>query len=218
MENFVTAYRVSEKCTADVDNNVGVQSHSGNWNVQHEYKGKCDTRSIQENPFGVHEVLHVRAITQRHLFSRFNHSELFNQQRYGGVLYSNISLMRNGGWVLTSSGGFFPFMVPFSVMHIGLQRIHLQILQAQRHMSQVCIPPHGLPRYTARFCNWVPVDTSQGDQQQIQCEVCNDFKRRNIKPIPFHCCVEDRVTLGFRGPSPAGPIERPGKSRVQVAS
>lgn len=48
MENFVTAYRVSEKCTADVDNNVGaelfaaVQSHSANWNVQQEYKGEHD--------------------------------------------------------------------------------------------------------------------------------------------------------------------------------
>ncbi|GLJ20463.1 hypothetical protein SUGI_0372310 [Cryptomeria japonica] len=83
-------------------------------------------------------------------------------------------------------------------------------------MPPVRIPLHGVPRYNARFCNWVQVDSSQRDHQQRQCEVCYDLKRRNIKPTPFHCCVKDKFTLGFRGPSPAGLIERPGKSSVQV--
>ncbi|GLJ35326.1 hypothetical protein SUGI_0710660 [Cryptomeria japonica] len=50
---------------------------------------------------------------------------------------------------------------------------------------------------------------------QSVCRVCSHFRRRNIQPIPFHCCVEDKVTMGFRGPSPFGPIERPSKRGVQ---
>lgn len=38
------------------------------------------------------------------------------------------------------------------------------------------------------------------------CEKCWMSKER---PIPFHFCVNDAITAGFRGPSPAGPIERP---------
>ncbi|GLJ35320.1 hypothetical protein SUGI_0710510 [Cryptomeria japonica] len=53
---------------------------------------------------------------------------------------------------------------------------------------------------------------------QSLCETCYVLKRRNIHPIPFHCCVEDTVTLGFRGPSPFGPIERPCKSDVKFES
>ncbi|GLJ35324.1 hypothetical protein SUGI_0710580 [Cryptomeria japonica] len=46
------------------------------------------------------------------------------------------------------------------------------------------------------------------------CQTCYVLKRWNIHPIPFHCCVEDKVALGFGGPSPFGPIERPGKLDV----
>ncbi|GLJ35322.1 hypothetical protein SUGI_0710550 [Cryptomeria japonica] len=53
---------------------------------------------------------------------------------------------------------------------------------------------------------------------QSLCQTCYVLKRRNIHPIPFHCCVEDKVTLGFRGPSPFGAIERPGKPDVQFES
>ncbi|KAI5083365.1 hypothetical protein GOP47_0003108 [Adiantum capillus-veneris] len=40
------------------------------------------------------------------------------------------------------------------------------------------------------------------------CQLCFECRRRNVTPIPFHWCVEDAVTNGFRGPSPAGPIGR----------
>ncbi|XP_057846682.2 uncharacterized protein LOC131056347 [Cryptomeria japonica] len=125
-----------------------------------------------------------------------------------------------------SSAGFFPSRVPFpspaapvsfTSRDINLQRMQSHILQAHHHEPQVRMTPHDLPRYNAGFCNWVPVVTTQGDHQQSLCEVCYDFKRRNIYPTPFHWCVQDRVTLGFRGPSPAGPIERPGKRRLRVA-
>lgn len=49
------------------------------------------------------------------------------------------------------------------------------------------------------------------------CQHCYRFQERKINPTPFHLCVHDRITNGFRGPSPAGPIERPGK-RVEAAA
>eukprot|EP00250_Pteridium_aquilinum_P006169 c16140_g1_i1 orf=256-1827(+) len=49
------------------------------------------------------------------------------------------------------------------------------------------------------------------------CQHCYRFQERKINPTPFHLCVHDRVTNGFRGPSPAGPIERPVK-RVEAAA
>ncbi|GLJ54431.1 hypothetical protein SUGI_1168990 [Cryptomeria japonica] len=119
-------------------------------------------------------------------------------------------------------------------MDINLERMQFefQILQAQKHHQlRSCIPPHDF------FCNWAPVLpfppftlmdhkpkpmlpvripphnlTSEGDVQQILCGICEDYKRRNMYPTPFHCCARDEVTLGFRGPSPAGAIERPRKS------
>ncbi|MCO5610365.1 hypothetical protein L7F22_064601 [Adiantum nelumboides] len=49
------------------------------------------------------------------------------------------------------------------------------------------------------------------------CQHCYRFQERKINPTPFHLCVHDQITNGFRGPSPAGPIERPGK-RVEAAA
>ncbi|GLJ35323.1 hypothetical protein SUGI_0710570 [Cryptomeria japonica] len=49
---------------------------------------------------------------------------------------------------------------------------------------------------------------------QSFCQTCYVLKRWNIHPIRFHCCVKDKVALGFGGPSPFGPIERPGKPDV----
>ncbi|KAH7296496.1 hypothetical protein KP509_26G025400 [Ceratopteris richardii] len=49
------------------------------------------------------------------------------------------------------------------------------------------------------------------------CQHCYRFQERKINPTPFHLCVHDRITNGFRGPSPAGPIERPDK-RVEAAA
>ncbi|ERN16136.1 hypothetical protein AMTRI_Chr11g95390 [Amborella trichopoda] len=47
------------------------------------------------------------------------------------------------------------------------------------------------------------------------CELCRESKER---PVPFHLCVYDAVTVGFRGPSPAGPIGRPRKGHVEAAA
>lgn len=125
-----------------------------------------------------------------------------------------------------SSAGFFPSRVPFhnaaatlgfTTRDISLQRIQAHLLQVQQREAQVRVPYHDLLRYSNGFCNWLPSVTVHEDQQHSICEVCYDCKRRNVNPTPFHWCVQDRITLGFRGPSPAGPIERPGKRRIQVA-
>lgn len=124
-----------------------------------------------------------------------------------------------------SSAGFFPSRVSFhntaaplafTTRDINLQRIQAHLLQVQQRESQVRVTFHDLLRYNNGFCNWLPA-VVHGDQQHSICEVCYDCKRKNVSPIPFHWCVQDRITLGFRGPSPAGPIERPGKRRIQVA-
>jgi hypothetical protein len=43
----------------------------------------------------------------------------------------------------------------------------------------------------------------------VPCQQCYKFQQSKINPPPFHLCVQDKITVGFRGPSPAGPIGRP---------
>ncbi|GLJ55676.1 hypothetical protein SUGI_1195970 [Cryptomeria japonica] len=76
-----------------------------------------------------------------------------------------------------------------------------------------------LPQMQSQYMKpYVVADVVQGrmagggfnsDYNSRGCEQCWMTKER---PVPFHCCVNDKVTLGFRGPSPAGPIERPVKA------
>eukprot|EP00249_Psilotum_nudum_P020277 c27634_g2_i1 orf=288-1688(-) len=54
-------------------------------------------------------------------------------------------------------------------------------------------------------------------QSSAVCGYCCSFKEKKINPMPFHLCAQDQVTMGFRGPSPAGPIERPVK-RLEAAA
>lgn len=51
--------------------------------------------------------------------------------------------------------------------------------------------------------------TGNSNSNSTLCEQCWMAKER---PVPFHCCVYDAVTSGFRGPSPAGPIKKPVKA------
>eukprot|EP00850_Spirogloea_muscicola_P017773 SM000156S02129 [mRNA] locus=s156:135284:137482:+ [translate_table: standard] len=50
------------------------------------------------------------------------------------------------------------------------------------------------------------------------CKFCSFCEEKNRGPPPFHWCVNDRVVIGFKGPSPAGPIGRPFKQPVDVAA
>jgi hypothetical protein len=50
------------------------------------------------------------------------------------------------------------------------------------------------------------------------CKLCCFCQERNIREPPFHWCVDDTILMGFRGPSPAGPIGRPGKWHMEAAA
>ncbi|KAH7444180.1 hypothetical protein KP509_02G068600 [Ceratopteris richardii] len=53
----------------------------------------------------------------------------------------------------------------------------------------------------------------------LYCQLCLECRKKQVTPIPFHWCVEDAVTDGFQGPSPAGPIGRQVKSlHVEAAA
>lgn len=50
------------------------------------------------------------------------------------------------------------------------------------------------------------------------CKFCIFCQQRKVDQKPFHSCPDDRVVVGFRGPSPAGPIGRPSKRHVEAAA
>lgn len=50
------------------------------------------------------------------------------------------------------------------------------------------------------------------------CKFCIFCQQRQVPQKPFHSCPDDRVVVGFRGPSPAGPIGRPSKRHVEAAA
>lgn len=60
-------------------------------------------------------------------------------------------------------------------------------------------------------------DNSRGENPKI-CKLCCILREKNSGPPPFHWCVDDTITKGFRGPSPAGPIGRPVKWHVEAAA
>uniref|UniRef100_A0A7I3ZV84 Uncharacterized protein n=1 Tax=Physcomitrium patens TaxID=3218 RepID=A0A7I3ZV84_PHYPA len=49
------------------------------------------------------------------------------------------------------------------------------------------------------------------------CKQCCLWQERNVAEPPFHWCVNDTITMGFRGSSSAGPMGRPGRRPVQAA-
>lgn len=103
-------------------------------------------------------------------------------------------------------------MAAFTVREPDFRRTNAQLFQMQAFSDT----------YQGAFGGYTGV---QGDihaatgRDHLCCHVCFDCKERNIFPIPFHWCVQDEVTIGFRGPSPAGPIERPAKANhVEAAA
>ena len=64
----------------------------------------------------------------------------------------------------------------------------------------------------------VNVNANANANQGLRCHVCFDCKNRNVTPIPFHWCVQDAVTKGFQGPSPAGPIGKREEQCVGTAA
>lgn len=92
---------------------------------------------------------------------------------------------------------------------------HYLNLQAQ-HSDQMQLNPQALSKMRGVVRNLAACENESHRPSGV-CQHCCTFRERNINPTPFHLCVHDRVTNGFRGPSPAGPIERPAK-RVEAAA
>lgn len=94
---------------------------------------------------------------------------------------------------------------------------HISHLQ-QQHQSplQGPISPLELSKLNGMLRGLVARD-SRGENTKI-CKFCCFLRERNIGPPPFHWCVDDAITKGFRGPSPAGPIGRPVKRHVEAAA
>ncbi|BBN11166.1 hypothetical protein MPTK1_5g09620 [Marchantia polymorpha subsp. ruderalis] len=102
----------------------------------------------------------------------------------------------------------------------------LTLQQAQAHIShlqqqhQTPLPgpmgPLELSKLNGMLRGLVARD-SRGENTKI-CKFCCFLRERNMGPPPFHWCVDDAITKGFRGPSPAGPIGRPVKRHVEAAA
>lgn len=98
---------------------------------------------------------------------------------------------------------------------------HISHLQQQHHHQQQyqqapAMTPLELSKLSGVLRGLVGRD-SRAENQKI-CKLCCFCRERNIAEPPFHWCVDDTITMGFRGPSPAGPIGRPGKRHVEAAA
>ncbi|EFJ30816.1 hypothetical protein SELMODRAFT_440415 [Selaginella moellendorffii] len=103
-----------------------------------------------------------------------------------------------------------------------LQEQQQQQQQQARHFNfqqqRIARPSPGSSSSIAPGGGGSVMDSGYGRSSEQFCQDCQSYKERNIRPPPFHCCINDRITAGFRGPSPAGPIERPIKRQVKAAA
>nr|PNR46561.1 hypothetical protein PHYPA_013680 [Physcomitrium patens] len=96
-------------------------------------------------------------------------------------------------------GSFLPRMVTGQSNSLMLQQAqaHMSHLQQQhQHHQSVAMSPLEFSKLSGVFRSL----------------------ERNAAEPPFHWCVNDTITMGFRGPSPAGPIGRPGRRPVEAAT
>lgn len=152
-------------------------------------------------------------------------------ESFGQSLYRNggpeesvgHSLYRNGGFLDLnfSKPKFFasrtsPSSVFASFREADMQKAPDRFLERQPHLHYMSEGAwQKMPSVLGAFADFqdslASIDYNGVEEEathSFYCQLCSDCKRRNILPIPFHWCVEDAVTKGFRGPSPAGPIGR----------
>eukprot|EP00245_Coleochaete_scutata_P014420 TRINITY_DN6140_c0_g1_i1.p1 TRINITY_DN6140_c0_g1~~TRINITY_DN6140_c0_g1_i1.p1 ORF type:complete len:520 (-),score=106.81 TRINITY_DN6140_c0_g1_i1:647-2206(-) len=124
------------------------------------------------------------------------------------------------GGVAMQPGPVLSERVPLKQMHIRNGMVQRQ--QTMVHVSQQLPDPnvqatqmmitsqdlHGVLKELALKGN--------GEGKSHGCRFCIYCKERDIVPT-FHLCVYDEVVL-IKGPSPAGPISRPGKRHVEAAA
>eukprot|EP00249_Psilotum_nudum_P020276 c27634_g1_i1 orf=236-1633(-) len=122
-----------------------------------------------------------------------------------GTVLSRAPTSSSGGVVHGSSAAWN--LQQAQAHYLSLQKQH----PAQTHMNpQTIAMMKGVVRGLASIDSGI-------HQSSGACGYCCSFKERNIYPTPFHLCAQDRVTMGFGGPSPAGPIERPVKRLAAAA-
>lgn len=121
------------------------------------------------------------------------------------------------GMLLSRAPSGVPGLVPGTSAAKNLQQAQAHYLNSQAQYSdQMHLTPQALSRMRGVVRDLAAYES--GNQKPLSvCRHCCTFRERNINPTPFHLCVHDRVTNGFRGPSPAGPIERPVK-RLEAAA
>ena len=104
-------------------------------------------------------------------------------------------------------------MLQHAQAHLShLQQQHQHQHQHQQHISSMT--PLEFSKLSGVLRGLVGRESSRGEGQKV-CHRCQAPKNDLSE---FHWCVNDTITMGFRGPSPAGPIGRPGKRHVEAAA
>jgi len=98
------------------------------------------------------------------------------------------------------------------------QQAHMSQMQQQQHQHQQSVAMSSLEfsKLSGVFRGLVGRE-SRAETQKI-CKLCCFWQERNMAEPPFHWCVNDTITMGFRGASPAGPIGRPSRRPVEAAT
>lgn len=119
-------------------------------------------------------------------------------------------------------GNFVPRMVTGQSNQLLLQQAqqaHLSQLQQQQqhqHQQSVAMSSLEFSKLSGVFRGLVGRE-SRAETPKI-CKLCCFWQERNMAEPPFHWCVNDTITTGFRGASPAGPIGRPSRRPVEAAT
>ncbi|CAM6031577.1 unnamed protein product [Sphagnum compactum] len=124
----------------------------------------------------------------------------------------------------SANGNFFPRASVIvgenraRILHQAQTEAQVQIshLQQQHQQPPVSMTPLELSKLSGVLQGLVGRDSRA--ESTKTCKLCCFCRERNIGEPPFHWCVDDTILMGFRGPSPAGPIGRPGKRHVEAAA
>lgn len=137
-----------------------------------------------------------------------------------GILQNSLGLYSKNDFTAVSSNPAVFASRPYSLQQAAATLSLQQQMQNQYLSSMHSKPQQSQPYVMSRaFANEILASahghmvagtgTGNYNSNSTVCEQCWQAKER---PVPFHCCVYDAVTSGFRGPSPAGPIEKPVKA------
>lgn len=113
-------------------------------------------------------------------------------------------------------GNFLPRMVTGQSNQLLLQQAQAHMSQLQQHQQPIAMSHLEFSKLSGVFRSLVGRE-SRVETQKI-CKLCSFWQERNIAEPPFHWCVNDTITMGFKGASPAGPIGRPSRRPVKAGT